>query len=97
MPRKPTGGVHGVRLNPQQDERSRSAIKTTKIIQRLNCFVLNEDWEGRKVEMTAQQVNAANILLRKTIPDLSSIEVGGDGGGPLVVQILKYSDVVGDK
>jgi hypothetical protein len=30
------------------------------------------------VEMTTSQVRAAEILLRKVVPDLSSIQAGGD-------------------
>jgi len=58
----------GVRLNPKHDERTRAKIQTSQIINRLNKLVKGE------VEMTSQQVRAAEILLRKALPDLQSIE-----------------------
>lgn len=72
MPNKPatTPLRPGIRLNPQQSERSRSAIATTQIIKRLNSFVLGE----KDVKMTPHQITAAIALLKKTLPDLQSIE-----------------------
>lgn len=99
MPRMPSGRVHGVRLNQRQDERCRSAIKTTEILQRMNAFVTRKPWpptdspDAKPVEMTRDQINAAGILLRKTIPDLASVQHEGADGGPLVVQILRYDEV----
>ncbi|EXL09716.1 hypothetical protein [Aquamicrobium defluvii] len=60
-------GKRGVRLNPAHDERTRAKIQTSQIINRLQQLIKGE------VEMTPQQVSAANILLRKTLPDLSSV------------------------
>lgn len=57
------------RLRKDQTERSRLAIKTTQIIHRLQKFVDGE------VEMTSAQIRAAEILLKKTVPDLSSVEM----------------------
>ncbi len=62
----------GVRLNPEHDERTRAKIQTSQIINRLNKLVNGE------VEMTSQQVRAAEILLRKTLPDLQTIEHIGE-------------------
>ena len=64
------------RLNPQQDERSRAAIKTTQLVKRLNCFALEEpDDAGNIVELDPQRLKAIEILLRKTLPDLSAIQM----------------------
>jgi hypothetical protein len=41
--------------------------------------------------MTSQQVRSAEILLRKSLPDLSSIEHAGPGGGP-VGFLVEYVD-----
>lgn len=72
----PSGkGPRGVRLNPQQSERTRAAIQATQIIKRLNSFVLGqEDEQGNKVDLSPHQVSAALGLLKKTTPDLQSIE-----------------------
>lgn len=71
-----------VRLNPRQDERCRAAIQTSQLINRLQAFALNGPCpqSGRKVEMSADQVRAASVLLAKALPDLRSTELSaGDG------------------
>ena len=65
-------GAHGVRLNPEHDERTRARIQTTQIINRLQSFV------NSKVELQPHQVTAALGLLRKTMPDLAAIEHSGE-------------------
>jgi hypothetical protein len=50
------------------DERTKEKIQTTQLINRLQNHALG------KVEMTPTQVRAAEILLKKTTPDLSSAE-----------------------
>lgn len=74
----------GVRLNPKHDERTRSKIQTSQIINRLSGFVKGD------CELTAPQVTAALGLLKKTLPDLQAVEHSGDGGGPLQVRIIKF-------
>lgn len=39
------------------------------------------------VDMTQSQVTAANILLRKIVPDLASVDVGNKQDKPFVVKI----------
>jgi hypothetical protein len=63
----------GVRLNPEHDERTRAKIQTSQIINRLQAHVSGE------VDMTSTQVRAAEILLKKTLPDLAAIELTGNG------------------
>lgn len=64
-------GARGVRLNPAHDDRTRAKIKTSQIINRLEKLVNGE------IEMNAQQVTAAGILLKKTLPDLSAVTMDG--------------------
>ena len=84
-----TKGLRGVRLNPAHDERTRAKIQTSQIINRLEKLVNGE------IEMTAQQVSAAGILLKKTLPDLSAITLGGDGKNP--VQLITKVELVAPK
>ncbi len=58
----------GVRLNPKHDEKTRAKIQTSQIINRLEQLVKGE------IFMSSQQVRAAEILLRKTLPDLQTVE-----------------------
>jgi hypothetical protein len=68
------------RLNPHQTERAKEAIQTTQLCKRLNAFALSEldAQTGKPVEMSPAQVKAAVALLKKTLPDLQSIEGGLD-------------------
>lgn len=69
------------RLNPKQDQRSRDAIKTTQLVKRLNCFALNElDDAGNKVEIDSTRLRAIEVLLKKTLPDLSAVTLSNPEG-----------------
>jgi hypothetical protein len=50
----------------------REKIKTSQLVNRLNSFA-----EG-KIELTSQQVRAIEILLKKTVPDLSAVHAQVD-------------------
>jgi hypothetical protein len=59
-----------------------------------NSNILNsliEHVEGKR-EMSATQVSAGLGLLKKVLPDLSSVELSGEGGGPLQVVIQRFSE-----
>ena len=58
----------GVRLDPNHDQRTRAKIQTSQIINALFKHVKSEN------KMTSTQVRAAEILLKKTLPDLSAVE-----------------------
>jgi hypothetical protein len=87
MARPTYGQPHGVRLNPKQDERCRSAIKTTQLLHRLNGFVLEEPdpQTGHPIQMSDTQVRAALGLLRKTMADLAVTQHTGPDGGPVLI------------
>lgn len=81
------------RLNPKQDERTRSAIQTTQLIKRLQCFVFDQpDDAGNVVEFDSVKMRAVEILLKKSLPDLSNVEITGNDGGPLQVVIQSKHD-----
>lgn len=70
----------GVRLNPQHDERTRAKIQASQIINRLT------DHLNGKCELSATQVRAGEILLRKVMPDLSTTHIEGRiDHGPVVI------------
>lgn len=54
------------------DEETRKRIQTSQLINRLSDHVFG------KVELTPAQVRSAEILLRKTIPDLSAVQHSGE-------------------
>ena len=67
----------------------RAKIQASQIINRLMGHINGE------CDLSATQVNAANILLRKTLPDLSSVELGGDPENPVEV-VTRIELVDGD-
>ena len=67
----------------------RAKIQASQIINRLMGHIHGE------CDLSATQVNAANILLRKTLPDLSSVELGGDPENPVEV-VTRIELVDGD-
>jgi len=58
----------------------RQKIQASQLINRLTENALSDG-----EIMTASQVNSAKILLGKAIPDLSSVQVGGDKDNPVNV------------
>ena len=86
------------RLNVSQDERTRSAIKTSQLVNRLQGFALSlEDPQTKKpVQMTKEQVSAALGLIRKTLPDLAVTTLQGDGGGPVMIVTGVLRETKGD-
>ena len=65
------------RLDPAHDERTRAKIQTSQLINRLFSHANGE------VEMSATQVRAAEVLLKKTLPDLQAVEHSGDPEKPM--------------
>lgn len=69
-------------LTKEQQERARAGIQTTQLVKRLNNFAL--DIEG--VEIDPPRLKAIEILLRKSLPDLSAITLSGDEENPIVTK-----------
>ena len=66
------------RLDRVQSERSRTRIKTTLLLERVQGHALGE------IEMTPSQLQAAFGLLDRTVPKLSQVQhVGDEDGGPI--------------
>lgn len=59
----------------------RERIQAGQLITRLSNHVAG------KVDMTSSQVRAAEILLRKSVPDLQSVTISGDADSPLTITI----------
>lgn len=57
----------------------REKIRTSMLVNRL------QNHAAGRIEMSATQIRAAEILLRKRLPDLSATELSGPGGGPIEV------------
>jgi hypothetical protein len=63
---------------------ARQKIKTTQLINRLQGHAFGD------VEMSQTQIKATEILLRKSVPDLQSVQLQGDAdGGALVIEFAE--------
>lgn len=60
------------RNRPGLSENTRKRIQTTMIVERLQKHLLGD------IEMSPTQMRAAEILLKKTLPDLSAVELSGE-------------------
>lgn len=69
------------RLNPRHQDSVRQKIQATQIVNALQNHVF-----GKK-KLEPSQVTAGLGLLKKCVPDLTSTELAGEGGGPIVHKI----------
>ena len=67
------------RTNLRQQDQTRAAIQTSQLINRLQDYALGQ----KDVDLDAGRLKAIEILLRKSLPDLSAVTVGGDDENPL--------------
>lgn len=69
----------------------RAKIRTGMLLNRLN------DFAAGRIEMSRGQVQAATVLLRKVLPDLSSTDLGTADGQPMRISIVKFNDLADDE
>lgn len=60
----------------------KDGIRVSALMGRLYGHALGEN------EMSASQIKAAQVVLAKLVPDLNRAEHVGDGGGPVVSEIV---------
>ena len=65
-------------------QKTKELIRASQLLNRLTKCAKGE------VEMTSVQVKAATVVINKEIPDLARLEHTGDGGGPVVVEIVRF-------
>lgn len=79
--------------NKRQQDQTRSAIKTSQLVNRLQDFALGE----KDVEIDATRLKAIEVLLRKSLPDLSTVTMqGGEDGEPIGVVFKTVYEKHGD-
>ena len=66
-------------------ENTRKRIQTSMIVKRLESHILGE------IDLTSTQVRSAEVLLRKTLPDLASIDLNAVVNGDHTLTI-KWAD-----
>jgi hypothetical protein len=75
---KKTRAAPGHKPGVPLSQAHRDRIRVSRLLQRLEAFCLGETIGKDHCNLTANQVAAIGILLRKTIPDLQAIEHSGD-------------------
>lgn len=73
----------------KNNESCREKIQTSQLINRLQDHVFKET---PGTDISATQMKAIEILLRKSLPDLQSVEMTGKDGGALQINIVRYAD-----
>lgn len=59
----------------------KAKIRASMLINRLQNHALGKN------DMSSTQIKAADIVLRKVAPDVSSVQHSGEGGGPVLQKI----------
>ena len=80
------------RKNTRLDQKSRDKIQASQLINRLNKHALSDE-----EIMTSSQIRAAEILLKKTLPDLTNTTFEDEDGNStlpnvITVNVVKASD-----
>ncbi len=77
-----------VRNNLSQNDSCREKIRTSQLINRLQDSVLKKsENDAEPEELTSNQLKAIEILLRKSLPDLTAVTVSGDPNNPQIHEV----------
>ena len=66
---------------PLHEDKTKRLIQASQLLNRLYSHANGE------IEMTQSQVNAAKVVIGKAIPDLKAMEITGEGGGAVLLQL----------
>jgi hypothetical protein len=70
------------KLNPRHQQLIRDKINAGLLVEQLHGCAMGE------IELTSQQMKAIEILLKKSVPDLSSVELSGDADAPVLLKVI---------
>ena len=73
------------KLRPFHTDEIRAKIQTSQLINRLT------DHAFGKVQLETSQVRSIEVLLRKSIPDLSAVQLSGPEGGPMQIEQVGWN------
>ena len=71
------------RLRKMHQDDVRAKIQTSQLINRLENHALG------KLHLETSQIKAIEVLIRKTLPDLSSVTLAGDQDNPVKVTLVE--------
>lgn len=72
------------RINKRHTDEVRARIQTSQLIN-----VLQEHALSGEGEFPPSRMKAIEILLKKRLPDLTSVEMTGEDGGPMKVEMIR--------
>lgn len=70
------------KLNPRHQQLIRDKINAGLLVERLTECALGS------LELSSQQMKAIEILLKKSVPDLSAVEMTGDADAPVILKVI---------
>lgn len=77
-------GKHAGRpMGARHQDDVRAKIQADRLIQYLQAGIFGTKFQGKDVVLETAKVNAINILLKKTLPDLTATELTGKDGKDL--------------
>lgn len=84
------------RMRKSHQDDVRAKIQASMLVDRVQKYALGELSDE---EVSSNRLNAIKLLLSKTLPDLSSVEVTGDENNPVAIQAIHrvIVDEVGNK
>lgn len=71
------------RLNPRHSDMVRAKIQATELINLLQDYAL-----GHIEEIPSGRMKAIEILLKKSVPDLSAVELSGNDEAPVALKVI---------
>lgn len=74
------------RLRKTHQDEVRAKIQTTALINRVQDYALGKLTDE---DVSSNRLNAIKLLLSKSLPDLQSVEITGEGGGALVITLTQ--------
>lgn len=73
-------------LRPKHSDEIRAKIQASVLI-----GLLSDHVQGKR-DLSATQIRSAEILLKKSVPDLSAVEMSTAADSPFVVQVTSYAE-----
>lgn len=71
-------------------QQARAAVDTVRLIRRLQQYALGEaDEDGNPVDLDASRLKVAELLLKKTLPDLATVSLAGGPGNAIENAVQK--------
>lgn len=71
-------------LRPRHQDEIRAKIKVSNLLDRVEKYALGELSDE---DISSNRLNAIKLLLSKTLPDLSSVEITGNEDKPLEMKV----------